>query len=162
MKIDIKKETFEFFKNLIHEINTQDNRITASPFLYVIMETKREYGIEEDYGEHGFEWICNGETCHWDTIVEQIQEKNDNYELEVTEDMAEEEDYYKCYYRQTEKISHNFFFTEKACKEHIRVNGHNLRNPQDYVIHAFRNPEIKNIIEGIKEITNQKEESCRI
>jgi len=34
--VHIPKKTFEFLKNFMHEVNTQDNRITASPYYYVL------------------------------------------------------------------------------------------------------------------------------
>jgi hypothetical protein len=158
MKIDIKSETFEFFKNLIHEIETQDNRCTALPILFVLKETRREYGIDPEYNTHGFEWIKDGESASWETIEEIIQQHFDNYDLVVTEEMAEEYGYYKCYYRNVEQISDNFFFTEKACKQHLICNGHNLISPQDWAIHPFRNPEIEQVIESIREIVKAEQE----
>lgn len=161
MNIEIKQETYDFLKNIMHEIETQDNRSTRLPILYVIKETIREYGIEEDYRTDGFEWEKDGESYTWDEIEDEInKEQQYNFMFDISsidEDNVKEYGFEKVFYRNVERYSDNFFFTEKAAKEHIRINGHNLTKPQDYVIHAFRNDEIESVIEAIKEIVNKVE-----
>jgi len=157
MKVELKQETYDFIKNLVHEIETQDNRSTRLPILYVIKETTREYGIEEDYGAEGFEWVKDSETYTWDEVVESVREQIEDDSFDVTEEDASMEGFKKVFYRNIERLSHNFFFTEKAAKEHLRINGHNLTKPQDYVIHSFRNDEIESVIEAMKEIVNKVE-----
>ena len=152
MNIEIKQETYDFLKNMMHEIETQDNRSTRLPILYVIKETIREYGIEEDYRTDGFEWIKDDESYTWDEVIESVREQIEDDSFDVTEEDASMEGFKKVFYRNIERYSDNFFFTEKAAKEHLRINGHNLTKPQDYVIHAFRNDEIEGVINAIKEI----------
>ena len=48
----------------------------------------------------------------------------------------------------------NAFFTEKAAREHIRINGHNLNEPRTYVNHAYRNPEMELIIKFLRSLTD--------
>lgn len=158
MKVELKQETYDFIKNLVHEIETQDNRSTRLPILYVIIETAREYGIEEDYGADGFEWIKDSETYTWEQVVDFVCEKLQLAPDEIGEIDAKDVGFKKVFYRNVERYSDNFFFTEKAAKEHLRINGHNLTKPQDYVIHAFRNDEIESVIEAMKEIVNKAEE----
>jgi hypothetical protein len=162
MKVELKQETYDFIKNLVHEIETQDNRSTRLPILYVIKETIREYGIEEDYGADGFEWVKDSETYTWDEIEDEInKEQQYNFMFDISsidEDDVKEYGFEKVFYRNVERYSDNFFFTQKAAKEHLRINGHNLTKPQDYVIHAFRNDEIESVIEAMKEIVNKVEE----
>lgn len=157
MKVELKQETYDFIKNLVHEIETQDNRSTRLPILYVIKETIREYGIEEDYGADGFEWVKDSETYTWELVVDFVCEELQLAPDEIGESDAKYCGFEKVYYRNTEKFSDNFFFTEKAAKEHLIINGHNLTKPQDYVIHAFRNDEIENVIKAMKEIVNKAE-----
>jgi len=156
MKVELKQETYDFIKNLVREIETQDNRSTRLPILYVIKETTREYGIEEDYGADGFEWVKDSETYTWEQIVDFVCEKLRLSPDEMGETDAEDCGFKRVFYRNIERYSDNFFFTEKAAKEHLRINGHNLTKPQDYVIHAFRNDEIEGVIEAMIEIANKK------
>lgn len=157
MKVELKQETYDFIKNLVHEIETQDNRCTALPVLFAIQETERVYGFEKDYGTDGFEWIKDGEEYTWEQVVDFVCEELQLAPDEIGESDAEYCGFEKVYYRNTEKFSDNFFFTEKAAKEHLIINGHNLTKPQDYVIHAFRNDEIESVIEAMKEIVNKVE-----
>lgn len=152
MIIEISQETYDFAKNLVHEIETQDNRSTRYPILYVIREKVKEYGIAPGYGEDGHEWVKDSESYEWEDVVETIREIFQDNEREVTEDDAEDYGFCKVYYRYAYRYSDNFFFTEKAAQQHLHINGHNLTNPQDYVIHAFRNEEIESVIEVMKEI----------
>ena len=152
MKIEIKPETYDFLKNMMREIDTQDNRGTRLPILYVIKETTREYGIEEDYGAEGFEWVKDSETYTWEQIFDFVSKALQLPPDEVGETEAEECGFKRVFYRNIERISDNFFFTEKAAKEPLIINGHNLTKPHDYIIHAFRNDEIEGIIEAMKEI----------
>ncbi len=43
----------------------------------------------------------------------------------------------------------NVFFTFKDYEEHIRLNSHNYQKVHSYVKHAFRNPEMKSLLEAI-------------
>lgn len=161
MKTEIKEETFNFLKNLVHEIDNQDNRCTALPILFVIKETIKDYGIEEGYGADGYIWIRSGNSDEgewkWSEIVEHIR---DNYESEYfnpTEEDAIDHGFIKVFYKNIERTSDNFFFTENACKQHLTINKHNLIAPQNWVIHPFRNPEIEQIINSIREIVKNVE-----
>lgn len=51
-----------------------------------------------------------------------------------------------------------FFFTEKACRQHIEENKHHYRNPMDYLNFAFRNPEMETLL-GILSKIEIREES---
>jgi hypothetical protein len=46
----------------------------------------------------------------------------------------------------------NFFLTEKAAKEYIEKNKHNLNNPGTYGIHLYRNPEMQRLYKFILSI----------
>jgi hypothetical protein len=59
--------------------------------------------------------------------------------------------------RHTEKFS-NCFLTEEAAKQHIRINRHNLRSPDTFLFHAYRNQELDMVIKAIKEIGNNNED----
>jgi hypothetical protein len=44
------------------------------------------------------------------------------------------------------------FLTKEGLNRHIEQNRHNLRSPRDYVVHAFRNPEMKELYDAIRTI----------
>lgn len=46
-----------------------------------------------------------------------------------------------------------FFFTEKACEEHIAQNSYHYNKPRSYVISAWRNPEMVAVMQSILKLT---------
>lgn len=53
----------------------------------------------------------------------------------------------------------NVFLTEEGYKEHVRLNGHNLGRKGEYcsyVKHAFRNPEMENLLLAIAAVTGKE------
>ena len=56
MKIEISDEAVEFIKNLSKEIQSQDNRCTASPYFYVIRDTEVQCVPEGHGNEVRYLW----------------------------------------------------------------------------------------------------------
>ena len=46
----------------------------------------------------------------------------------------------------------NAFFTIKACQAHIDSNRHHYNKPDNYISFAFRNPEMKTMVQLFKEL----------
>lgn len=59
-------------------------------------------------------------------------------------------------YRNTEQNGGAFFLTEKACNDHLKANGHNYREPEPCVGHAYRNYEIKMLRDFLVELAKGK------
>ena len=53
--------------------------------------------------------------------------------------------YYEPTHDPTKQNGGVFFLTEKACKEHLRANKHNYREPHTFVGYAYCNPEIEQL-----------------
>jgi hypothetical protein len=159
MKIEISEESFNFLKDLVHEMQTQDRACTADPYFYVVQEqienpafdgcgTDTRYSIEDGEGwetkESMLELIAENEEYDGKTLEDLIDEGIIK-EYEITND-----------YENTSDC--NVFFTKKGYDDHIKRNGHNLHCPRPYILHAFRNAEIENLFKAIKEIANNKKE----
>ena len=167
-----KKDTDvpEFLRKLAHELRTQDNRITAHP-LFCVEVKVRTYGLDPMHHYDGYVWLENDdcEACYEgdDELIEHFDEQlkyAEDYDLNAHqigimerfkedpewEDDLEELGYYKCYYeeRWEFKTAH---FTEKAAKDYIRINGHNLPERRIYVTSQYRCYEFNELIEYIKE-----------
>ena len=54
--------TAEKLEQIAHEINTQDNRITADP-LFCVFEKEQIWGVDLDYTDT-WEWCNSGGECH--------------------------------------------------------------------------------------------------
>ena len=58
-QIEVSEEDYQFLKDCINELKTQDNRCTRNP-VYTVWHKKRIYGLASDYAEdYGFVWDDN-------------------------------------------------------------------------------------------------------
>lgn len=161
--IKVSDEIYDFLISTSKEINSQDNRITAEPYFYQIREEK-EIATGEGMGEEV--WVMDGE-IHLRTeqdIKEAVFEwkewdlENKLHQKKYSElggweiDEILEENYRKVHVSVDYTYS-NCFLTEKAARQHIKINGHNLKSPVDYLIHAYRNHEMINIFKFLKGLT---------
>lgn len=164
--IKVSDEMHKFLMDLSHELNTQDHRCTATPYFFQIQETK-EIPTGDGLGESV--WVCDGEIHlrtdedikeaifeykEWDFESEEDCKKFDDlHEYEIEEIL---ENNYRKYDITTEDVYTNAFLTEKACKKHISANSHHYNQPQDFLTHAFRNPELEKLFEFLCGLTGQK------
>ncbi len=165
-------EPLEWLRNFITEINNQDNRITASPYYFTLRCPKKETGIDDDYAE-GYAWYDANNSWEVTNLVNTLWEyweedeegdlqavlKDNDCDVEiktsadiddnVVEILAEHFGWRKVNYRITYEYKH-FFFTEKACLQHLAQNKHHYPEGTDtYVDCAWRNPEIMALLENI-------------
>lgn len=164
--IEVTDEMYEFLMNLSNELNTQDHRCTATPYFFQIQE-KKKIPTAEGCGETV--WVCDGEIHlitdedikeavfeykEWDLESEEDKKKFDKlYECEIEEVL---EINYQKFDVTTENVYTNAFLTEKACKQHIETNRHHYTKPQDFLTHAFRNPELEKVFEFLCGLTGKK------
>lgn len=165
-QIEISDEMYDELIALSNELNTQDHRATAMPYFFQIQE-EVEIPTSEGCGEEV--WVCDGQIClrteedkkaavfeykGWD-----LESKSDNKKFEklswIDIENILEENYQKHSVTTIHKY-HNAFLTEKACKEHIRLNRYHYSNPHDFLQHAFRNPELEMVLKFITGLTGGK------
>jgi hypothetical protein len=161
--IEVSDEMYEFLINLSNELNTQDNRCTATPYFFQIQH-KKERTTAEGCGETV--WVLDGEIHlrtdedikkavfkykEWDLKNEEDKKKFDElHEYEIEEIL---ENKYQKFDVTTDYIYSNAFLTEKACKQHIEANSHHYTEPRDFLTYAFRNPELKKVFEFLSGLT---------
>lgn len=172
MKIkNLTAEDVKFLKELKHELNTQDNRMTANPRFYQIQHDRFVPSIDGD-GNY-FEAVRDGESLGIYTYDDEgLEELKDvllaDYDEEYSEDVEEINSLklekldndsldLKCYPGDYEHVYLNAFLTERACKEHIEANRHHYRNPVDYLSYGFRNPELEKVLEILSKIEIMEE-----
>ena len=143
-----KEESLVFLKELINRIDNQDNRVTAQP-LQFLFQIKRTMVVDGDY---------NYDEIHYYHPI--LERSYPSYEKCLTVlkengyDEKEQEDIRKLYIKHYWETS-QAFLTEEGVKDHIRLNKHNLREYRDYVVHAFRNPEFKNLIDAVRVLIHE-------
>lgn len=167
MKIkNLTAEDVKFLKELKHELNTQDNRMTANPRFYQIQHDRFVASFDGD-GNY-FEAVYAGESLGIYTYDDEgLEELKDvllaDYDEEYSEDVEEINSLklekldndsldLKCYGGDYEHVYVNAFLTERACKEHIEANRHHYENPVDYLSYGFRNPELEKVLEILSKI----------
>ena len=124
--IEITVESYEFLKNLAHEIETQDNRGTDRP-IWVIRTNQKISCLDKGVSEKTeFASMESGEWETYPTRNEAITHLVRHCDLTVEE-------------------------AEKDSNRH-RYEEHGDEGPRPYAQNAFRNPEYDGLIKAIKEI----------
>lgn len=111
-------------------IRTQDNRITDSP-IFIVQQRRRIYGIEDGYCEN-FVWIDGDNSYTDEERAVRDAERAENEEAEV--------EYRQCGYIDIWEFV-TACFTEQGCKDYLKRDGHNLREPRIYAAGSYRNEE---------------------
>ncbi|WP_373393599.1 ead/Ea22-like family protein [Raoultella ornithinolytica] len=122
-------------------IRTQDNRITDQPIFIVFQ--KREIIGSDEHSPSRICWVWDGEE------VSELRAKR----LEALYQDGRDTRGYDRYAMQEVDEFVTACFTEHGCKDYLRQNGHNLRQPYIYACGSFRNNEyqkVRNWLAGIK------------
>ncbi|MFG4135785.1 ead/Ea22-like family protein [Klebsiella pneumoniae] len=122
-------------------IRTQDNRITDQP-MFVVFQ-KREIIGSDEHSPSRICWVWDGEE------VSELRAKR----LESLYQDGRDTRGYDRYAMQEVDEFVTACFTEHGCKDFLRQNGHNLRQPYIYACGSFRNNEyqlVRNWLAGIK------------
>ncbi len=173
----MKQEDIEFLKQLQHEMLTQDNVGQANPRFWVVMQSVRDYWVEDDidgvciYDTDAAETVFEGELeelvdwineefdtvtrCEYDRgYLEIVCEDNNEYSISDIIDIKDflEEyaptQYSVCYYRDRAEIVQNtMFLTLRECREHIERNKHHYKKPYTYAMTAWRSPQVSRLYE---------------
>ena len=168
--IEMSEESHKFVKELVEKLEKQDNRMTAKPILYLIMETFKEYCEDGDHSEYWKDGGCYNEEEMVEDVKEYLNENdfqsvNHVFETEeevegisvefakeiALEEMCHEE---RCY-NNAKRFAvgyPNVFFTEEAASRFLKENSYHFNEGCDCVIHAWRNPEMVNVIKALYEI----------
>ena len=122
-------------------IRTQDNRITDQP-MFVVFQ-KREIIGSDEHSPSRICWVWDGEE------VSELRAKR----LEALYQDGRDTRGYDRYAMQEVDEFVTACFTENGCKDFLRQNGHNLRQPYIYACGSFRNNEyqlVRNWLAGLK------------
>jgi len=135
----MKVEIPESFYEIAERIRTQDNRCTDKPMF--IVQQQQSFGCEPGEGDADV-WLDED----WEEVDEEtsamLDELKDAFEWDLTEAQA------STLKRHTQRgVKHVWefcmaAFTEDACKDYLRLNGHNLKEPRIYAESWNRCPEM--------------------
>ena len=122
-------------------LRTQDNLCTDAP-IFAVQQKIRVYGVEDGYAE-GHIWIDD------DRDHEEVSELKARRLDLLQYHFRDFPDHYKWvgYVEQWEFVT--ACFTMEGAQEHIRINGHNLRESRVYAYGSFRNPEYRAVRDAL-------------
>lgn len=151
--ITISDQTFNEIEKFCHDIVTQDSRSTRIPYVYVIRDTKRVYGIEENFDNDGYVWMCDNAELIFESDGEFMDYIEEN-DLDVDIDLDESDTFYgvdRVYYKDV-RATKNIFLTESAAQTHLESYGYQYTDPDIKVMHLSGNNEILGLITTLNEI----------
>jgi hypothetical protein len=142
-------------------------------YIYAYVDSDGETNIECDTLEEAFQAECEVEDIEkqkGETAIGAIRRSWLDYglthriegEVHPLRDESDEEilleflGWRKVGIRHTQKFS-NCFLTEEAANRHIEINRHNLKDPDTFLFHAYRNEELDMVIKAIIEIGGSNE-----
>lgn len=149
-----KTDALVWLKEFLNRVDTQDNRATANPVQF-LLQIKREYVAHPDY--------YNGQTdtIYWHSDMESTRCKTQEEAVDWLKEYGYECEKLEKEIEQIEELKMNHywetnqaFFSEEGLKQHIKLNGHNLGEYRDYVVHAFRNPEFWDLFRAIRAVVS--------
>lgn len=161
-EVRVSEETMKFLTDFMTRINTQDNWATASPYYYVIRSshwrvahgdfTSGETRIcRVDFEGDPTTFYSKEEFVKWfkeyNSDLEGTDEEINKLADEKYEELSEytEEKYYE---------EEGCFLTEEAANKHLELNHyHYSEDSHVYLKHAFRNPELMDLLNAIGEVT---------
>lgn len=148
-----KEEALSWLKDFMNECESQDNRGTAKPIQF-LLQVRRDYVAHPDYNLGSTTRWFHSELQRDFETREEAEKALADYGFkgkELKEKIEELEELEIGHYWETEQC----FLTERGYKQHIEINGHNLRHYKKYVVHAFRNPELRSLFDAIKALINE-------
>jgi hypothetical protein len=160
--IQVSDEMYEFLMNLSKELNTQDHRATAMPYIFQVQD-EVEISVGEGQGEEA--WHCDGSVISTEKEIKEAIFEYKEWEIgnKKHEKLFSEMDWlarenilevnYRKVHISTQKVYTNAFLSAKACRHHIKCNAHHYRKPVDYLSYAFRNPELEMIMKFLCKLT---------
>ncbi len=157
--ITVNDEMYDFLMKLSNELRTQNDRATAKPYFFQI-QTNEEIAVPDGCGEKA--WVFDGSKIQTQDEIDQVI--FDYYDPKYTMDEIKQMDEWDKFDMLRDQgwrevcFSHehkyqNAFLTEKACREHIRLNHYHYSEPVDYLRHAFRNPELEMVFRFLLDLT---------
>lgn len=177
--IEISDELYEKLEHISKTMNNQNHLCTAMPYIWTIKERKQLWADEDSHDwwllidEWAWEpsWLWDDSkkkdfysyirdmelSDEWKKYRKEHEWEISAYWVEgtIAEFLCEEHDHRKWYY-QWEDTFKNFFLTQEACEAHIKSNHYHYTEPQPYLFHAWRNPEMEAVQRFLCELTGGK------
>lgn len=132
-------------QDIAHDVTTQDNAITELP-IFVVQQRRRTYGLDNHYTDD-FVWMSKGDDpreadAETAARLDELQKTSDYFDEIILDEDGGETTWIEVGYRDHWEFV-TACFTRRGCEDYLRINGHNLTNPEIYVASGYRNDEWK-------------------
>ncbi len=170
--IEVTDEMYEALMSLSKEMTTQDNRGTATPYVFQIQTMKQvaaypgqgneiwvnedgeELENEEEVRKYISQHLCDKRSDgDEEKVMKVVKGRVDIMDTDDLETYLEKNGWWKVNVVEKEEYE-NAFFTAKACEDHIRKNNYHYRQPVCYLSHVWRNPELEIVSKFLHELSN--------
>lgn len=150
--VEIEPDLKKRVRELIEEINRQDNRATAHPYYFAVQELQwfpdsEGYNWGEEQREVGIiDDRCYDKESFRDTLNEWREEDECDLRDEEFEEIWERD-------KQTQTgmwITKGVFLTETAANRFIEANVHNFGKTRTYVEHFYRNSQMELVFKALE------------
>ena len=130
-------------QDIAQDVATQDNAITELP-VFIVQQKRRTYGVDSSYTDD-FVWMSKGldpreADAETTAKLNNLQKTSCYFDEIVLLNNGEETTWIEVGYRDNWEFV-TACFTRHGCEDYLRVNGHNLTNPEIYVASGHRNRE---------------------
>jgi len=151
--IKVSDEEYDQLMKISHELNTQDNRVTADP-IWIIFD-KQKIPTSDEYSDNYY-WYDSVNHCKLteEQIKKLLKDKEDDFtkryreikrnQFKDHESIMSKMGYERVFYIEVDTRPKGMFLTEKACKAWQQQNKHHLSDrAYDFVESLWRNPEMQ-------------------
>lgn len=139
-----------------------------------LLEVSKEMNVQDNCGTRLPIWVVYEDVCIYDTNrstfehIRRVEETEDIMCKSCSEkfvDGTAPDDCYECdpdcfvsyKIERQPNLNAGFFFTQKACQEHIDQNHYHYNNPAPYAEGVWRNPELELVIAYLKDFEEMLE-----
>lgn len=140
----------ETLKNFINRLDSDDNRATAKPILWCLQRKFVEY--YPVWNEGGWWSYPDNEGDFIE--AKNLEEAKEIYAKKFDCDSPNDDDFDE-WERFERWDTVQTFLTKEGLDRHVAQNKHNLGEYRDYVIPAFRDPELKELYEAIRQVISE-------
>ncbi|NLI11164.1 hypothetical protein [Pelotomaculum propionicicum] len=159
-------EDIQFLKELARELKTQDTLATAKPVFWQIEEKDLVVGFDNYHSDDICLLLGYNYTPVF-SVKEAVNTLKDWYdysdeEMNTLTDFDDIEEFCEKRGIQCTKTGYSYqktyknaFLTRKAIEEHIKQNHYHYKKPVRYCRHAFRNPELKRLLQIVEKFDGQ-------
>lgn len=149
----LNQQARQVLQDLITRLDTQDNRGTAAPWLHMLRVKQRCF-VPECGGGGGW-W---GPAEDWE--ISRVKASNADEALKILNERYPGTDFIEDDIEQYDAIEwwevQNAFLTQEGLERHMKLNSHNIHGEhQDYLEHAFRNPELMEVLQAIRDVLKE-------